>query len=355
MYVEKIPAIIKGIAKKLLQHRKYSDKTGGTNSSRYCYATWMRHLVFAHQNGVSCKSGTIAELGPGDSMGIGLTALLTGFDRYYALDVYKYWDADRNLRIFDELVSLLKKRTPIPNDNEFPRLSPSLNNYEFPAHILTSELLNETLSEDRIQSIRNEIMQLDNESFKNKIIQYHIPWNKNAVIEPHSADFIISQAVLQYVDDLDDTYRCMHQWLKPGGYMSHSIDFSSHGLSHSWNGHWTFSNKEWRIAHGNDVILLNREPVSRHLECNQQNNFEIVGRLNYEKFSRLTNKNFYGKFRNLSKEDYKTFVSVIVSRKNTLVSNLLIFLSDTEIFFSKLYEGSCKYGLEKAILMVEEL
>ncbi len=54
-------------------------------------------------------------------------------------------------------------------------------------------------------------------------------------------------------------------------------------------------------------------------------------------------------------EDYKTFVSVIVSRKNALVSNLLIFLSDTEIFFSKLYTGSCKYGLEKAILMVEEL
>ena len=55
------------------------DGTGGrTNSPRYCYSAWLKHLVMAHQNNLDPYPSTIAELGPGDSLGMGIAALLSG-------------------------------------------------------------------------------------------------------------------------------------------------------------------------------------------------------------------------------------------------------------------------------------
>lgn len=101
MHHEKILPLMKGAVRKVLSRKKFDHSTGGTNNSRYCYAVWMRHLVFAYNNGIKDICGTIAELGPGDSLGIGLTGLLTGCDKYYALDVHRYWDISRNVQIFD--------------------------------------------------------------------------------------------------------------------------------------------------------------------------------------------------------------------------------------------------------------
>ncbi len=318
MNTEKFIPLTKGIIKKIFTTKKYATLTGGTDNSRYCYSVWMRHLVFAHNNGIKNLHGTIAELGPGDSLGIGLTALLTGFSRYYALDVYKYWDIERNVKVFDELVVLFKNKTPIPTDDEFPRLTPSLEDYSFPSHILTDEILHTQLCEERITNIRNEILNLGMQD-KNEIIKYFIPWNGKKVIESGSVDFIISQAVLQYVNDLDNTYATMREWLKPGAIMSHSIDFSSHGITRSWNGHWTFTDSEWKIVHGNNKIILNRAPQSVYLGLNKKYNFEMINKMDYEKESPFTNHHFSKKFRDLLPGDIKTFVSVIQAKKLGLV------------------------------------
>jgi SAM-dependent methyltransferase len=323
MNTEKFIPLAKGIIKKIFVRKKYATLTGGTDNSRYCYSVWMRHFVFANNNGIKNLQGTIAELGPGDSMGIGLTALLTGFSRYYALDVFKYWDIERNVKMLDELVTLLKNRTPIPSGHEFPRVIPALEDYSFPSHILTDEILEKTLSEERIETIRNEILSLEKQD-KNKIIKYFIPWNDRKIIENNSVDFILSQAVLQYIDDLDSTYATMHEWLKQGGTMSHSIDFSSHGITRSWNGHWTFTEAEWKLVHGNNKILLNRAPRSEYLKLNKKYNFEIISKMDYEKESRFTNRHFSKKFRDLLPGDIKTFVAVIQSRKLALIPLLIV-------------------------------
>ena len=85
-------------------------RTGGTNSARYCYSVWMRHLVMAKKSGAFTKIPKIvAELGPGDSLGIGLCALLSGAERYYAFDVVKYANPSKNMAIFEELVILFKE------------------------------------------------------------------------------------------------------------------------------------------------------------------------------------------------------------------------------------------------------
>jgi hypothetical protein len=53
---------------------------------------------------------TLAEPGPGDSLGVGLAALLSGISNYYALDIVRFSSPERNSKVFEELVSLFKAR-----------------------------------------------------------------------------------------------------------------------------------------------------------------------------------------------------------------------------------------------------
>src|SRR4029077_11002812 len=77
---------------------------GGTGSADYCYAVWLKHLTLLWQSGLRTIPASVAEIGPGDALGGGLAALLSGASRFYALDVVTYGNADKNLRVLDELV-----------------------------------------------------------------------------------------------------------------------------------------------------------------------------------------------------------------------------------------------------------
>ena len=49
--------ILKPILRGLLTYipaadRRFAKATRGTNSARYCYSVWLRHLVMAHENGL---------------------------------------------------------------------------------------------------------------------------------------------------------------------------------------------------------------------------------------------------------------------------------------------------------------
>src|SRR2546426_12622447 len=77
----KLPHVVKGMLTWIppidaLRQRRAS--TGGTNNPRYCYSVWLRHLVTLLPFGFQIKGARIAELGPGDSIGVGLAALLSG-------------------------------------------------------------------------------------------------------------------------------------------------------------------------------------------------------------------------------------------------------------------------------------
>ena len=116
-----------GIATFVPGVRLLSERTTGSmHSARYCYWVWLRHLVAARDSGLPTQFPTVVELGPGDSLGTGLAALLTGTDHYYASDLISYARPEHNLRILDELVGLLRNRTPIPEGDFAPRLLPSV-------------------------------------------------------------------------------------------------------------------------------------------------------------------------------------------------------------------------------------
>jgi hypothetical protein len=78
-----------------------------------------------------------------------------------------------------------------------------------------------------------------------------------------------SQAVLEHVDELASTYQELYRWLKPGGFMSHEIDFRCHRTARKWNGHWAYSDSAWKLIRGVWPYLLSRQPHSTHIELLQ--------------------------------------------------------------------------------------
>src|SRR5262245_9785357 len=83
--------------------------TGGSDSPRYCYSVWLRHLVTLHLYGFKINGAQIGELGPGDSIGTGLAALLSGATRYVALDIVPFSAKADLERILDKLVQLYSR------------------------------------------------------------------------------------------------------------------------------------------------------------------------------------------------------------------------------------------------------
>ena len=238
---------------------------GGTTSARYCYSVWLRHLSLAHQQGLDTDPRAIAELGPGGSLGVGFAALLSGATHYYALDAVSHEaeDKPRNKAIWQELRALFAAREPIPDEEEFPRVHPTLPSYQFPRR----------LGMERLAAARQRTA---GANVPWHAIRFICPWEKEDALPPQSVDWIISQAVLEHVDNLDLAYRAMDVWLRPGGVMSHQIDFKCHNSADTWDGHWTYGDQLWRIIRGRRPDLINRQPLSSHLRLLEEYGFEIV-------------------------------------------------------------------------------
>lgn len=306
----KLKAVVAGLATYIPSY-DYLRPTGGTDSARYCYSVWLRHLILGHADGLhSSMPKVVAELGPGDSIGIGLAALLSGAEQYYALDLVRYTDLKNNLAVFDELVRLFKNREPVPGDDEFPLLRPKLDFYAFPKYLLNDESLSASLDPKRIEEIWSSIEQSDS---KSQMIVYQAPWDDPEVIQDGAVDMIYSQAVLEHVDDLPGVYRAMRRWLKPSGIMSHQIDFKCHGKADSWNGHWTYSDILWNVVVGRQPYLLNREPHSTHIRLLRENEFHIVRNAVSYSASELRRSQLARRYRELSDEDLTTSGAFILA------------------------------------------
>ena len=147
-------------------------------------------------------------------------------------------------------------------------------------------------------------------------IHYFAPWNDENVIKPESVDMIFSQAVLEHVEDLAGTYEALYHWLRPGGFMSHQIDFGSHGLAKHWNGHWAYSDPTWKLIRGKRTWLINREPYSTHRDLIEKNGFEIVHEVKSAEASKIAKGRLACRFRNISDDDFKTRTVYVLARKN---------------------------------------
>jgi SAM-dependent methyltransferase len=272
----------------------------------------MRHRIIAARYGLTEKPFSVVELGPGDSLGIGLMALLTGSERYIAIDAVRHASLRANLAIFDELVTLLRNRTPIPSGKEYAEIRPELDRYDFPHDLLGEPLLEESLAPDRLSKIRD---MLSTET-PGGAIRYLAPLGEMGGIPSGSVDWVFSQAVMEHVDDPGKTYRECFRCLKPGGMMTHQIDFRCHETASEWNGHWKYPQWLWSLMRGRRPWFVNRLTYSAHQLLQQEAGFKILADAQQTKEQGINRHQLARSFQLLSDQDLSTVGALFVTMKS---------------------------------------
>jgi hypothetical protein len=289
-----------------------SKSVGHTESAAYCYGVWMKHLTLLGAHGLEEIPQTVAELGPGESLGVGLCALLSGASHYVGLDVVAYSNPQRNQRILKDLIPMFRDRAANP-DKGWPNIASYLDERQFPSHILTDEVLARSLAPERLEAIARAVTLPS--SLDPVTAEYKAPWADKHVINENSVDLVISHSTLEHVVDLPGTYRALYQWLKPGGWMSHQIDFKSHGLTKRWNGFRACSEPVWKIALGRRPYMINREPGSVHLRLMQEAGFKLVTEQKFMRKDGIRREELAPRWADISEEDLNCSGLYVIARK----------------------------------------
>ena len=287
-----------------------------TDYARYCYSVWLRHLVLAYENGLRSYPKVILELGPGASLGVGLAALVAGADRYYGLDIERGVDAVRDLGVFDRLVELFRRREPIPGREEFPLVQPSLESWKFPAFVFEDGSLERALVPERLHDLRLQVARCEQGCSD---LCYVVGSNAGQNIPEQAVDFVISQAVMERVKDLERAYRTIAHWLRPGGFSSHAIDFAEPLTSIFWNGNWARSDLIWGLMQGRRASWSNREPHSTHIQCMNAAGLHILTDVVSKDRGGLPRERLRARYRSLDQEDLLTRSAYILALKPAAV------------------------------------
>lgn len=208
---------------------------------------------------------------------------------------------------------MFRRHEKIPDEREFPNVKSYLDSYEFPGHILTEERLRDALRPARIESIRRALSRLGDADDDIRI-SYMVPWYDKRILKKGSVDMIYSQATLEHVEDREHVYEVCSYWLKPGGVMSHQIDFKSHEVAKEWNGHWAYSDLLWRLIKGKRQ-LISREPYSTHSRLLRAHGFEIVCSVRIRDDSGIGRERLAPRFRNMPDDDLTTSNAFAQARK----------------------------------------
>ena len=294
--------LIRGLAPWLpLAYDARRGRTGGTSSGRYCYSVWLRHLVALRDAGIERPFHSVAELGPGDSLGIGLAALLSGANRLEALDVVPYASLAGNLTLLDEIAALLARGAPIPGDEEFPGVVPRLTDYAFPQDLMAGSADGPGLAA-RLDRIRAAL-----EGRPSAIsVAYQVPWDGVSGPGTEPVDLLYSQAVMEHVEQPALAYAAMARWVVPGGAMSHVIDLRSHRLTSGWDGHLQYPAGAWRLVKGTRPYLLNRASASEHRAWLDASGFRVLRETRVHRAPTVARKDLAMPFRRWSDEDLAT-------------------------------------------------
>jgi hypothetical protein len=224
-----------------------------------------------------------------------------------------HFDIGTNLRIFDRLVSLFRKRTPVPHEDEFVRVFPFLDDHSFPA-VLSDSWMADALAPERLARIRRDI-----EAGGGEIIWINVGETGGPIDKP--ADWLVSHAVLEHVDDLKGIYGFQERALAPRGVATHLIDFCDHNLTNVWNGHWALSKFEWKILRGRRTYLINREPLATHLALLEHYGMRVDEARLDRRVDGLSKASFSPEFADISSMDASTHMAFLVCSRNLPASS----------------------------------
>jgi hypothetical protein len=232
--------------------------------AEFCYSYWLRMLVFLSENGNGNSFKEVGEIGNGGSLGIGFCALLTGCDKYYALETEELFEKEHNLKILDEIIFLFRNETAITQ--KFRQQNITINNFDYPRDLIDPVFMNES----RISEIRNDIIESFRDSKRIKIIY---EWEKQPPLNLH---FIFSRAVMEHVFNPEEVYRAIRLHLVAGSLMLHDIEFHSHGITKKIDGHFLISSLLWKIIFGRRTYYINRWNLDEHCESIIDSGFELL-------------------------------------------------------------------------------
>ena len=271
-----IPGVLflKNIKAKKLNH--------SCSKAEFCYNLWLSILIYIDEKKIKPKLNVIGEFGNGGSLGIGLCALLTGTEEYYSIDIDNQFDIDANLEILDNLLILFKQKTAI--SKKYSNINICLNNYYYPEELIEKKYLNGEF----INKLKKEIKNINNKG--NSIIKI---WDNN---KAKKLDFTFSRAVMEHVVNPEVIYKFIFQNSYNQSYTFHDIEFHSHNITKSINGHYFINKFWWKIIFGKRIYFLNRWMLKDHIKSLNANKFSIIS-LDVNKINNKdddTDYNLYG-------------------------------------------------------------
>ncbi|HEX3666874.1 MAG TPA: methyltransferase domain-containing protein [Rhizomicrobium sp.] len=243
-------------------------------TAQYCYGVWFKHLLLVDEIAGCGVPEVIAELGPGDTIGVGIAALLSGASRYIGVDARKFANVDVSVLIAENLAKMFSARCAFPTTG-WSEIRHLLDEGSFPSKLLATSPDAEVSCNNRIAIISKEILNALSGA-PSSMITYRAPLSDPSVIDDDSVDLLISQSVLEHVVDLRKTLQNTFRWLKPGGFSSHQFDLTSHDIVNGWDGHRLFSEGAWNLIVGARPFMLNRLGYSAIIAIFEECGFRVL-------------------------------------------------------------------------------
>jgi len=285
----------------------------GTGSASYCYNVWLKHLTLARAYGMPDMPATVLELGPGESIGTGVAALLSGVRRYIGIDAVAHLRPEANVRLFEELVERFRERAPGPRTG-WPSLDPYLDARGFPSHILDDARLEAALDPVRLRGIEAAVAVAGSPTQASTL--RYFTWDSLRNVAPGSADFLFSHVVLNQVYELEPMYARCAEFVAPGGWMTHQIDLTCLNTSPEWNGHRAYGDLTWKVITGRRPYFVNREPAGTHLAMMERHGFEVVKAIRGYREGGIRREQLAPRWRDISDEDLRTQTLFVIARRS---------------------------------------
>jgi len=244
------------------KRKKKSNHSGA--SAHFCYTFWLSMLIYFKEKGIMPCTERIGELGNGGSFGIGMCAILSGTKEYFALEIEEVFNEEQNIQILEELVLLFKNKTPITYTYDV--INFKIHSREFPEDLIIPIYL----KNDVIDNIKADIK---SRFINSREIKFIKNWHEKTSL---NLDFIFSRAVLEHVENLESVYHAIYHHLKPNSLMFHDVEFHSHGVTKSLDGHYNLNPMLWKIIYGRREYFLNRCLPETHLKYISELGFDIL-------------------------------------------------------------------------------
>ena len=261
-------------------------------SSIYATSVFVRHIsnYLQHQE-EKVLPNVILELGPGNSVGFGLAAMLLYECDYMSLDVGEFFDPTINLVALDEIYEQLSAGTFDSSDISIDFMPKNRNTIQ--VHDIQTLSPSETTITDRYNLLRSRIQEPLPCPLKERWTTPILQKETNSIFlssrrfpNPTRVEAVFSQAVLEHIDDLPGLFIHLVSTGAPNAVHSHHVDLSCHNLTREWNGHWAFSDAQWRIIRGRRPQFINRAPESYLLTLFKNLNLPIIHQERYRNTDR---------------------------------------------------------------------